>query len=116
MVYSRFTSKADMFLALLTDRIAERAAQNASAAGQLAASGPSALLELAWRAERDSPGWRLLVTQFRVHAARTQNSAAATRRPMPAPPPALIGHATKLAELARNQPRRLRARQCRGAS
>ena len=35
VVYSRFTSKADMFLALLTDRIAERAAQNASAAGQL---------------------------------------------------------------------------------
>jgi hypothetical protein len=59
-----------MFLALLTDRIAERAAQNASAAGQLVDSGPAALLELAWRAERDSPGWRLLVTEFRVHAAR----------------------------------------------
>jgi AcrR family transcriptional regulator len=70
VVYSRFTSKADMFLALLTDRIAERAAQNASAAGQLVDSGPAALLELAWRAERDSPGWRLLVTEFRVHAAR----------------------------------------------
>jgi AcrR family transcriptional regulator len=70
VVYSRFTSKADMFLALLTDRIAERAAQNASAAGQLAHSAPSALLELAWRAERDTPGWRLLVTEFRVHAAR----------------------------------------------
>ena len=70
VVYSRFTSKADMFLALLTDRIAERAAQNASVAGQLAHSGPAALLELAWRAERDSPGWRLLVTEFRAHAAR----------------------------------------------
>jgi AcrR family transcriptional regulator len=70
VVYSRFTSKADMFLALLTDRIAERAAQNASAAGQLVHSWPSALLELAWRAERDSPGWRLLVTEFRLHAAR----------------------------------------------
>jgi AcrR family transcriptional regulator len=70
VVYSRFTSKADMFLALLTDRIAERAAQNASVAGQLAHAGPPALLELAWRAERDSPGWRLLVTEFRVHAAR----------------------------------------------
>jgi AcrR family transcriptional regulator len=70
VVYSRFTSKADMFLALLTDRIAERAAQNEAAAGQLAHSGPLAILELAWRAERDSPGWRLLVTEFRVHAAR----------------------------------------------
>jgi AcrR family transcriptional regulator len=44
-VYSRFASKADMFLALLEDRIAERAA-------------------------RGAPGWRLLVTEFRVHAAR----------------------------------------------
>ncbi len=70
VVYSRFTSKADMFLALLTDRIAERAAQNASVAGQMAHARSSALLELAWRAERDSPGWRLLVTEFRVHAAR----------------------------------------------
>jgi AcrR family transcriptional regulator len=71
VVYSRFDSKADMFLALLTDRITERAAQNASAAGQLAGSGLSAaLLELAWQAERATPGWRLLVTEFRVHAAR----------------------------------------------
>jgi AcrR family transcriptional regulator len=71
VVYSRFDSKADMFLALLTDRIAERAAQNTAAAGQLADSGDfAALLELAWRAERAAPGWRLLVTEFRVHAAR----------------------------------------------
>ena len=71
VVYSRFDSKADMFLALLADRITERAAQNASAAGQLAGSGLSAaLLELAWQAERATPGWRLLVTEFRVHAAR----------------------------------------------
>jgi AcrR family transcriptional regulator len=71
VVYSRFDSKADMFLALLTDRIAERAAQNTAFAGQLARSGDmGALLALAWQAERDAPGWRLLVTEFRVHAAR----------------------------------------------
>src|SRR5208282_6407649 len=71
VVYSRFDSKADMFLALLTDRIAERAAQNAAAAGQLARSGDmAALLALAWQAERAAPGWRLLVTEFWVHAAR----------------------------------------------
>ncbi len=70
VVYSRFDSKADMFLALLTDRIAERAAQNASAAGQLRRSGAAALLELARQAERANPGWRLLVTEFRLHAAR----------------------------------------------
>ncbi len=71
VVYSRFESKADMFLALLADRIAERATQNVAAAGQLTRSGDmAALLALAWRAERDAPGWRLLVTEFRVHAAR----------------------------------------------
>src|ERR1700722_7180940 len=70
-VYSRFGSKADMFLALLTDRIAVRAAQNASAVAELASSGTVAgMIELAWQAERATPGWRLLVTEFRVLAAR----------------------------------------------
>src|SRR5579859_7549974 len=71
VVYSRFASKADLFLALLADRIAERAAQNAALAGGLAGSGDfAALLDLAQRAEHTAPGWRLLVTEFRIHAAR----------------------------------------------
>ena len=70
VVYSRFGTKADMFLALLTDRIAERAAQNAAAAGNLAGAGFSAMHELARQAEAAGAGWRLLVTEFRVHAAR----------------------------------------------
>jgi AcrR family transcriptional regulator len=71
VVYSRFASKADMFLALLEERIAERAAQNAAAARRLAGSGDfGALLDLAQQAERAAPGWRLLVTEFRIHAAR----------------------------------------------
>ena len=70
-VYSRFASKADMFLALLEDRITERAAQNAALARDLAGSGDfAAALDLAQRAERAAPGWRLLVTEFRIHAAR----------------------------------------------
>jgi AcrR family transcriptional regulator len=70
-VYSRFASKADMFLALLEERIAERAAQNAGLAVKLAGSGDfGAVVDLARRAERGAPGWRLLVTEFRVHAAR----------------------------------------------
>ena len=70
-VYSRFASKADMFLALLEDRITERAAQNARLAGELAGTGNfAAMLDLAEQAERGAPGWRLLVTEFRVHAAR----------------------------------------------
>jgi AcrR family transcriptional regulator len=71
VVYSRFASKADMFLALLEDRIAERAAQNAAAARDLAGTGDfAALFDLAQRAEQAAPGWRLLVTEFRIHAAR----------------------------------------------
>jgi AcrR family transcriptional regulator len=70
-VYSRFDSKADMFLALLEDRIAERAAQNAQLAEDLADTGNfAAVIDLAERAERGAPGWRLLVTEFRIHAAR----------------------------------------------
>src|SRR6266487_2182067 len=47
-VYSRFASKADMFLALLEDRITERAAQNAQLAGEMAGTGNfAALLDLA---------------------------------------------------------------------
>jgi AcrR family transcriptional regulator len=71
VVYSRFASKADLFLALLEERIAERAAQNAALARDLAGSGDfAAVLDLGQRAERAAPGWRLLVTEFRIHAAR----------------------------------------------
>ncbi len=41
VVYSRFASKADMFLALLEDRITERAAQNAQAASEPSGTGTS---------------------------------------------------------------------------
>ncbi len=55
VVYSRFGTKADIFLALLADRVAERAAQNAAAAGKLAGAGRSGMHELARRAEA-APG------------------------------------------------------------
>jgi AcrR family transcriptional regulator len=71
VVYSRFASKADLFLALLEDRIAERAAQNARVARDLAGTGDfTALVDLLQRAERAAPGWRLLLSEFRIHAAR----------------------------------------------
>src|ERR1700733_7109571 len=70
VVYSRFASKADMFLALLEDRIPERAAQNAQAARDLAGTGNfAALVDLVQRAERAAPGWRLLLTEFPIHAS-----------------------------------------------
>lgn len=70
-VYSRFASKADLFLALLEERIDARTAQNE----QLAASvrGTDGLVALAQRwseIEREDLAWTLLVIEFRVHAAR----------------------------------------------
>jgi AcrR family transcriptional regulator len=71
VVYSQFDGKADMFLALLEDRITERAAQNAHLAAEVAGTGDfTRLLDGAMRAEQAAPGWRLLVTEFRVLAAR----------------------------------------------
>jgi AcrR family transcriptional regulator len=72
VVYSRFTSKADLFLALLARRIEERAAENLRLLRLVSDEG---LPELArrWSAiqRRDMP-WTLLVLEFRVHAARDQ--------------------------------------------
>jgi len=71
VVYSQFDGKADMFLALLEDRITERAAHNAELAAEVAGTGDfTRLIDDAMRAEREAPGWRLLVTEFRVLAAR----------------------------------------------
>jgi AcrR family transcriptional regulator len=70
VVYSQFESKADLFLALLEARIEERAAENIRAARSLAGGGLQALLEYLIRGDQATPGWLLLVIEFRVHAAR----------------------------------------------
>jgi AcrR family transcriptional regulator len=71
VVYSQFDSKADMFLALLKARIEERAAENARLAESLAGGGGlPALVEHLARGDQATPGWALLVIEFRVHAAR----------------------------------------------
>jgi AcrR family transcriptional regulator len=70
-IYSRFDGKADLFLALLEERIEERAKQFAG----LATNDGDARVEAArkWadimRTELD---WSLLVIEFRVHAARDE--------------------------------------------
>jgi AcrR family transcriptional regulator len=72
VVYSQFDSKADLFLALLEERIAERAAENeraASAAGG-AAAAISALFALGERRARSEAAWNLLLIEFRAQAAR----------------------------------------------
>ncbi len=71
VVYSQFGGKAELFLALLEARIAERAAGNARAAEGLAGDqGIARLLEHAASVGRAEPEWGLLVIEFRVHAAR----------------------------------------------
>jgi len=69
VVYSQFDSKADLFLALLEARISERAVENARLAESMPADLPSLLDHLA-RGDQATPGWLLLVIEFRVHAAR----------------------------------------------
>ena len=71
VVYSQFDSKADLFLALLEARIEERAAENSRLAESLPARGglPPLMDHLA-RGDQATPGWLLLVIEFRVHAAR----------------------------------------------
>jgi AcrR family transcriptional regulator len=70
-VYSRFASKADLFLALLDRQIEERAAENARLAeGRSGAEGVRALHDHAARRNRAELDWGLLLIEFRVHAAR----------------------------------------------
>jgi AcrR family transcriptional regulator len=85
VVQSRFGNKADLFLALLEERITERAALNARVAGQL--SGDDGLAALAAHATRRNEAeldWGLLLIEFRAHAARdpvlSQRYAAAHAR------------------------------------
>ena len=71
VVYSQFRSKGDLFLALLEQRIAERAAQNEALTRRARGlDGIRALLR-AGRQDGDAePRWGLLLLEFRVHAAR----------------------------------------------
>jgi AcrR family transcriptional regulator len=71
VVQSRFGNKADLFLALLEERVTERAVQNARLAGGLSgAEGMRVLREHAARRNRAELDWGLLLIEFRVHAAR----------------------------------------------
>ena len=71
-VYSRFRSKADLFLALLEERVARRIADmEAAAAHEHGALGLATALSRQWderlRADAD---WSLVALEFRLHAAR----------------------------------------------
>lgn len=70
-VYSRFDSKADLFLALLEDRIVVRAAQNEALAESLSGTAGFAELLQRWsEIEQQNTAWTMLVIEFRAHATR----------------------------------------------
>src|SRR5262245_52960102 len=72
-VYSRFESKADLFLVLLEERIAERARENVAVTEGVPADRVfTTLFENFIRVNLTEPEWPLLVIEFRVHAAREQ--------------------------------------------
>lgn len=71
VVYSQFESKADMFLALLEQRIEERKAGQQKLAARLDGLDDfGELVEQFTRISRTDPAWRLVVIEFRVFAAR----------------------------------------------
>lgn len=71
VVYSQFESKADLFLALLERRIANRAEENERIAGDLAgADAVRALLRNVDRTRQEQEGWARVLLEFRVHAGR----------------------------------------------
>jgi len=71
VVYSQFGSKADLFLALLEQRINERARRNERIAS--ASAGADGLREIIRAAARNAvtqKGWTRLLVEFRALAAR----------------------------------------------
>jgi AcrR family transcriptional regulator len=69
VVYSRFRSKAELFLALLAERIDGRIAEMRAAV--VGATDPAQTLSRQWdeKLRRDEQ-WSLLLIEFRLHAAR----------------------------------------------
>jgi AcrR family transcriptional regulator len=78
VVYSQFDSKADLFLALLEQRIAARAAQNSAAAEEPdPAAALAALLRTADPRTREERDWQRVLIEFRAQASYDR---ALTRR------------------------------------
>jgi len=70
-VYSHFTSKADLFLTLLEERIARRReGMLATVQSSLADGDIEAMAVAVFSESRADPSWQLAVLEFRVTAAR----------------------------------------------
>jgi AcrR family transcriptional regulator len=71
VVYSQFESKGDLFLALLAQRITERAEENRRATeGRRGADAVRALLAAGAVDLRRARGWATLLVEFRIAAVR----------------------------------------------
>lgn len=77
VVYSQFASKGDLFLALLEQRIGERARENESALTAAPADDDDQsfleLMRASGRRSGDDPEWGLLLIEFRLAAARDED-------------------------------------------
>jgi AcrR family transcriptional regulator len=72
-VYSHFRSKADLFVSLLEERIAQRAArQREQATTTMTATDVAAMVRQVVSLSRADPRWRLAVLEVRVVAARDE--------------------------------------------
>src|SRR5262245_20975222 len=71
VVYSRFASKAELFLTLLEERIEQRLVQNESFARTLEeVRGVDELVQRWAEIQTEDEAWTMLVIEFRVHASR----------------------------------------------
>jgi AcrR family transcriptional regulator len=70
VVYSRFGSKADLFLALLEHTIEQRIADLRRLGRRGVADIGREIARAWWGGVRKRPEWMLVVIEFRVHAAR----------------------------------------------
>jgi AcrR family transcriptional regulator len=71
VVYSQFGSKPDLFFALLEERIEWRAAhQRQVISGRSGLDAFRALLRAGDEDSASDPGWRVVLAEFRAHAAR----------------------------------------------
>lgn len=71
VIYSQFAGKPDLFLALVEQRITERAEQNARISGDLAGlDGLRTLLQANARVSEEGGDWSRLLIEFRVTASR----------------------------------------------
>jgi AcrR family transcriptional regulator len=66
----QFASKADLFLHVLDERIAQRAAVNDAALDRVDSTDPDSIIGALNDSLSHDPGWRLAVTEFRIAAAR----------------------------------------------